>query len=60
MGLFQAFNISASGMTAERFRTDIIAQNIANVNTTSTKEGTPYRRMLVIAIPIWPGTCLQS
>lgn len=33
MGLFQAFNISASGMTAERFRTDIIAQNIANVNT---------------------------
>lgn len=29
MGLFQAFNISASGMTAERFRTDIIAQNIA-------------------------------
>lgn len=37
MGLFQAFNISASGMTAERFRTDIIAQNIANVNTTSTR-----------------------
>ena len=29
MGLFQAFNISASGMTAERFRTDIIAENIA-------------------------------
>lgn len=47
MGLFQAFNISASGMTAERFRTDIIAQNIANVNTTSTKEGTPYRRKIV-------------
>lgn len=47
MGLFQAFNISASGLTAERFRTDIIAQNIANVNTTSTKEGTPYRRKIV-------------
>ena len=31
MALFTAFNISASGMTAERFRTDIIAQNIANV-----------------------------
>ena len=30
MGLFQSFNISASGMTAERFRTDIIAENIAN------------------------------
>ena len=47
MGLFQSFNISASGMTAERFRTDIIAQNIANVNTTSTKDGTPYRRKIV-------------
>lgn len=35
MGLFQAFNISASGMTAERFRTDIIAQNIANVKALS-------------------------
>ena len=34
---FKLLNISASGMTAERFRTDIIAQNIANVNTTSTK-----------------------
>ena len=47
MGLFQAFNISASGMTAERFRTDIIAENIANVNTTSTESGGPYRRKVV-------------
>ena len=47
MSLFQAFNISASGMTAERFRTDIIAQNIANVNTTRTENGTPYRRKIV-------------
>ena len=47
MGLFQAFNISASGMTAERFRTDIIAENIANVNTTSTPDGGPYRRKIV-------------
>ena len=30
MGLFQSFNISASGMTAERFRTDIIAENISD------------------------------
>ena len=36
MGLFQAFDISASGMTAERFRMDTIAQNIANINTTRT------------------------
>ena len=47
MGLFQSFNISASGMTAQRFRTDIIAENIANVNTTSTANGTPYRRKIV-------------
>ena len=47
MGLFQAFNISASGMTAERFRTDIIAENIANVNTTNTEGGGPYRRKVV-------------
>lgn len=47
MGLFQSFNISASGMTAERFRTDIIAENIANVNTTNTEDGGPYRRKVV-------------
>lgn len=47
MALFQAFNISASGMTAERFRTDIIAENVANVNTTRTEDGTPYRRKIV-------------
>lgn len=47
MGLFQSFSISASGMTAERFRTDIIAENIANVNSTSTPDGGPYRRKIV-------------
>jgi flagellar basal-body rod protein FlgC len=47
MALFQAFDISASGMTAERFRTDIIAENVANVNTTRTEDGTPYRRKIV-------------
>lgn len=47
MSIFQSFNISASGMTAERFRTDIIAENIANINTTSTESGGPYRRKIV-------------
>lgn len=47
MGLFQAFDICASGMTAQRFRTDIIAENVANVNTTRTEDGTPYRRKMV-------------
>ena len=47
MALFQAFTISASGMTAERFRLDTIAENIANVNTTRTEDGAPYRRKIV-------------
>jgi flagellar basal-body rod protein FlgC len=34
-------------MTAQRFRTDIIAENIANVHTTSTESGGPYRRKIV-------------
>lgn len=47
MGLFQSFDISASGMTAQRLRMDTIAQNVANVNTTRTEDGTPYRRKIV-------------
>ena len=47
MSIFQSFNISATGMTAQRFRTDIIAENIANINTTSTESGGPYRRKIV-------------
>lgn len=47
MSIFNAFNINASGMTAERFRMDTISQNIANANTTRTEDGTPYRRKVV-------------
>ncbi len=47
MALFQSFNISASGMTAQQFRADIIAENLANVNTTRTEAGTTYRRKVV-------------
>ncbi|MCI8992344.1 MAG: flagellar basal body rod protein FlgC [Eubacterium sp.] len=47
MSLFQSFDINASGMTAQRFRSDIISENMANVNTTSTENGTPYRRKIV-------------
>jgi flagellar basal-body rod protein FlgC len=46
--MFSSFNISASGMTAQRLRMDIIADNIANVETTRTAEGTPYRRKLAV------------
>ena len=47
MGLFQSFDISARGMTAERVRIDTIAATIANVNTTRTENGEPYRRKIV-------------
>ena len=48
MGLFDSFNISASALSAQRLRMDIISQNIANANTTRTEEGTPYRRKMVL------------
>ncbi len=47
MGLFSSFDISASGMTAQRLRSDTISSNIANVNTTNTGDGTPYTRKIV-------------
>jgi flagellar basal-body rod protein FlgC len=51
MGLFNAINIAASGLSAQRTRTDVIADNIANVSTTRTNEGGPYKRSRVIMRP---------
>lgn len=48
MALFTAFNISASGMTAQQLRTDVISENIANANTTRTSDGGPYVRKAVV------------
>ena len=47
MGMFDALDISASGLTAQRYRMDIISENVANANTTRTEDGTPYRRKVV-------------
>jgi flagellar basal-body rod protein FlgC len=47
MGIFRSMEISASGMSAQRFRMDVIAQNIANEDTTRTADGSPYRRRMV-------------
>ncbi len=47
MGMFDSFDINASGMTAQRFRMDIISQNVANANTTRTQDGSPYVRKVV-------------
>lgn len=48
MSIFNSIGISASGLTAERLRMDVISRNIANVNTTRTADGTPYRRQVVV------------
>ena len=48
MSLMTSLNISASGMTAQRTRMDIIAQNVANVNTTRDEDGNPYVRQTVV------------
>lgn len=45
--LFNAFRISASGMSAERLRMEVIADNIANAETTRTSSGGPYVRKVV-------------
>lgn len=48
MASIDALNVSASGMSAQRLRMDIIAQNIANVNTTRDENGEVYRRKTVL------------
>ena len=48
MGLFSSFDISALGMTAQRLREDTISQNLANVDTTRSADGTPYVRKTVM------------
>ena len=48
MGLFDALNISASGLTAQRLRMDVTSANLANAQTTRTPEGGPYKRQDVI------------
>ncbi len=51
MDLFRTMAISGSALTAERLRLDVIANNLANANTTRTAEGGPYRRQMVVFAP---------
>ena len=48
MAFLSCFDISASGMSAQRMRMDIAAENIANIDTTRTAAGVPYRRKDVV------------
>ena len=60
MGLYSSINIAASGMTAERLRSDVIADNIANASTTRTTEGGPFRRSRVVMRPRVDGPYWRS
>lgn len=48
MGFLSSIDISASGLTAQRMRMDVISQNIANATTTRTATGQPYRRRVAV------------
>lgn len=48
MSLFSVLNVSASGMSAQRMRAEVVVQNLANADTTRTPEGGPYRRRDVV------------
>lgn len=48
MGFYSAIEVSASGLSAERLAMDVIANNIANANTTHTPQGGPFKRQLVV------------
>jgi flagellar basal-body rod protein FlgC len=48
MGMFDALDIAGSGLSAERLRMDVTAENLANANTTRGVNGQPYRRKVVV------------
>ncbi len=54
MGLISTMRVSASGLSAERLRMDLIADNLANANSTRTPEGGPYKRKVAVFEPITP------
>src|SRR5512137_1215950 len=65
MGLFSSINVAATGLTAQRTRLDVIANNIANADSTRTTEGGPFRRSRVIFRPkvdqpYWRGPYLPT
>jgi flagellar basal-body rod protein FlgC len=55
MGMFDALNVSATGLTAERLRMDVTAENLANAQTTRGADGQPYRRKEVVLAEIQSG-----
>jgi flagellar basal-body rod protein FlgC len=48
MGMFEAMNASASGLTAHRLWMDVIASNLANAESTRSAAGGPFRRQMLV------------
>ena len=48
MGFFDGYNVSTSGMSAQRTRINVVSANIANAKTTHTVEGGPYTKQQVV------------
>ncbi len=48
MGLFDGYNVATSGMAAQRTRINIVSANIANAQTTHSKDGGPYKKQNVV------------
>ena len=59
MSFLSSFDISASGMTAQRQRLDVASENMSNIETTRTESGGPYRRKLVV-LEEKPATSFRS
>ena len=55
MGLFDALGISGSGLTAQRLRMDVTAENLANAQSTKDANGQPYRRKEVVLSEVQSG-----
>ena len=58
--LFRVLAIAAGGLSAQRARLEVAAQNIANAETTRTPEGGPYRRKTVLLEPVAPGSTFRG
>ena len=52
MGMFTSINIASTGMAAERLRSDVISNNIANASTTRTQEGGAFKKSTVVMRPV--------
>jgi len=60
MGIFSSINIAGTGLSANRVRLDVIADNMSNASTTRTTEGGPFKRSRVIMRPMVEGPYWRS